>query len=311
MIKYCGRTYHLRGIEVNGSIDMKDGEIMNIQKLSFDKWAFVIDENDELCISYDDIVKARITNNNITSNLHCERYFMVQPVNVDNCVGMFVSNTTRFYNKDITQRPTKDESSPTIYLSDKPYDPTIIGVIHSYEKYERINTIGNFQSVEDQDDDINRVLVINKGTTSIWVCDVNGALANGDYITTAGVIGYGMKQPDSVKCNHTGPKITQDCNFTPGFMVLQRPVSFDDSGPVYEPITTPGQDIITDVEYETKYIDLNGNIKTHKQFMNEMKKLAKGSSIFECENKNIIKEDLIFHPSRTILRAARVGCCFI
>ena len=311
MIKYCGKTYHLRGIEVDGNINMKDGEIMNLQKLSFDKWAFVIDENEELCITYDDSVKLRITNTNIPSDLYCERYFMIQPVNVDDCIGMFVSSSSQFYNKDISQRPTTEEAQPTIFLSNKPYDPTIVGVIYSYEKYERINTIGNIQTTEEQNDDINRVLVVNKGTTSVLVCDVNGNFSNGDYITTSGVAGYGMRQPDFIKCNYTGPKITQNCNFNPGFILLQKPVSFDDTGPVFEPVTTPTDDVITDVEYEIKYIDLEGNPKTKKQFIKELTKLAKGKEIYEPGKEGVILEELLFNPSRTILRVARVGCCFI
>ena len=46
------------------------------------------------------------------------------------------------------------------------------------------------------------------------VCNVNGNLENGDYITTSAIEGLGMKQDDDLLHNYTVAKITQDENFT-------------------------------------------------------------------------------------------------
>ena len=45
------------------------------------------------------------------------------------------------------------------------------------------------------------------------MCNINGNLENGDYITTCEVPGYGMLQDDDLLHNYTVAKITQDCTF--------------------------------------------------------------------------------------------------
>lgn len=307
MIKNYSKSVHENGMIVRGGIDMQDGVIKNLNRLCLNNWSFELNDQDELCINYGDEVKARITNNNeITINLHHERYFMVQPVNVDKCISLLVSNMTRYYNLDITQRPTSQALS-TIYLSSRPYDPTIIGIIVGYEKYERTLIHGNIESVHEQEDDLNRVLVTSQGTATVWICDVNGDLKNGDYITSSGIAGYGMAQNDDLKHNYTVCKITQNCDFKPGFIIMEKPIDFDSNGPIYESIKGIDSDIITDVEYEMKYINLDGKVVTVKEFTNDLQKLSENGQIYE--DKEIIPE-LLLHPERTIFRAAKVGCCF-
>lgn len=51
------------------------------------------------------------------------------------------------------------------------------------------------------------------GEGGIWVCNVNGNLENGDYITTCEAPGLGMKQDDDLLHNYTVAKITMDCDF--------------------------------------------------------------------------------------------------
>lgn len=324
MINHLSKTVHRNGIIVIGGIDMQDGVIENLNRLSLDRWSFDLNEEGELCINYDDEVKARITNNNeITINLHCERYFMVQPVNVDRCIGLLVSNLPRYYNLDITQRATNRQALPSIYLTAKPYDPAIIGVIVDYEKYERTYNVGNISSVSHQEDDLNRVLVTNRGTSAIWVCDINGYLKNGEYITSSGIPGYGMRQEDDVKHNYTIGKMTQECNFNPGFILMEKPVDFDENGPIYEPIKSVNQDIITDVEYEMKYINIDGKEVTLHDFTNDLQSIAgdgedlyifsedqtKGRETKGRETREL-RPDLLEHPNRTIFRTAKVGCSF-
>lgn len=308
MIRHLGKTIHENGIVVEGSIDMRNGVITNLNKLSLNKWSLELNENGELCINHDKEVKARITNNNeITINLNCERYFMVQPINVDKCIGLVVSNLPRYYNMDITQRPST-QALPSIYLSNKPYDSTVIGVIVSYEKYERTITTGNIESVSQQEDDLNRVLVASQGTAAIWVCDVNGSFLNGDYITTSGIPGYGMRQDDDIKHNYTLSKITQNCDFQPGILILEKPVDFDEEGPVYEQIRSINNDVISDVEYESRYVNIDGKEVSVRDFVNDLQKLAGDDDIY-ISGKDI-RLDLLTHPERSIFRAAKVGCIF-
>ena len=59
-----------------------------------------------------------------------------------------------------------------------------------------------------------RPLTINSlGEGAIWVCDINGALENGDYITSSLIPGVGMLQNDDLLHNYTVAKITMDCSF--------------------------------------------------------------------------------------------------
>ena len=54
------------------------------------------------------------------------------------------------------------------------------------------------------------------GEGGIWICNVNGNLENGDFITTCEIPGYGMKQDDDLLHNYTVAKITCNCDFTLG-----------------------------------------------------------------------------------------------
>jgi hypothetical protein len=65
-----------------------------------------------------------------------------------------------------------------------------------------------------------RVEINSVGEGAMWVCDANGALESGDFVTTCVVPGYGQKQNEFMLCNFTVAKITMDCDFNP----LQQPV---------------------------------------------------------------------------------------
>jgi hypothetical protein len=114
-------------------------------------------------------------------------------------------------------KPSIDESLPTIMLSSTRKDKKVYGVISSLEdpsETTRQYNIGIFGSIlEKNGQDDNRVIVNSVGEGAIWVCNINGNLENGDYITTCEVSGLGMKQDDDLLHNYTVAKITQDCVF--------------------------------------------------------------------------------------------------
>ena len=62
------------------------------------------------------------------------------------------------------------------------------------------------------------------GEGSIWVCNKNSNLENGDYISSSSVPGYGMKQTlnEGILTNYTVAKITSDCNFSLTKIVKQK-----------------------------------------------------------------------------------------
>ena len=58
-----------------------------------------------------------------------------------------------------------------------------------------------------------RLIINSVGEGGIWVCNSNGNIENGDYITSSNYLGYGEKQDDDLLHNYTVGKATMDCNF--------------------------------------------------------------------------------------------------
>jgi len=58
-----------------------------------------------------------------------------------------------------------------------------------------------------------RMIINSVGEGGIWVCNSNGNIENGDYITSSNYLGYGEKQDDDLLHNYTVAKATISCNF--------------------------------------------------------------------------------------------------
>jgi hypothetical protein len=89
----------------------------------------------------------------------------------------------------------KDENSP------KPYREWTNGKITSFLRYEEGDE---------------RIWINSLGEGAVMVCNMNGNLENGDYITTSAIEGLGMKQDDDLLHNYTVAKVTQDVTFLYG-----------------------------------------------------------------------------------------------
>lgn len=293
-------SYHLKGIEVvDGKINLNDGLIEGVSCLCIGDWSLEIGQEGDLIIKNDDIIQAMISNDNLSyiSDLRYERVFMIEPININESKGLLVSNTGQFYNYDLSQNPTENYSQPMIKLSCKDNDPCVMGVILDCEKYSREYTQGAFKTVCSQDDEVNRVFVNNKGSGVVWVCDKNGNFHNGDYITTSSIPGYGMKQSDNINRNYTFAKITHKCNFNPKNIVLQKPVDFDEDGPIYEPIYNTEGDTITDLEYQIKYVTKDGVKTNRKAYEKDIQRLLSvgipSEEIMKSEFRKIFKCSLV------------------
>ena len=108
-----------------------------------------------------------------------------------------------------------DESLPKVSLANKRNDKKVFGVISEVEQQQekRKYSIGRFASVYKKRENDHRLIINSLGEGGIWVCNINGNLENGDYITSCEVPGYGMKQDLDDLANYTVAKITCDCNF--------------------------------------------------------------------------------------------------
>lgn len=130
-------------------------------------------------------------------------------------VGKIVCASGIYNNIDGTSKPNITNTHPTILLSSKRNEKTVYGVVAGFEKpgSEREFGDGLMAMLVSKDPLDNRVIINSLGEGGIWVCNINGNLENGDYITTCEIPGLGMKQDTEMLCNYTVAKITQDCNF--------------------------------------------------------------------------------------------------
>ena len=129
----------------------------------------------------------------------------------DNIVKPGFENT---HNKNT---PNIDESLPKIILSNIEKDKRVFGVVSEIEDPndpDRTHKVGKFKTIHYKD--TSRIIVNSLGEGAIAVCDYNGNLENGDYITTSPISGIGMKQDDDLLHNYTVAKITEDCDFSSG-----------------------------------------------------------------------------------------------
>jgi len=93
---------------------------------------------------------------------------------------------------------TIEDALPQIELSRKKKDKRIFGVLGDKR---RSNSRAE------------RLIINSVGEGAIWVCNSNGNIENGDYITSSDYLGYGEKQDDDLLHNYTVAKATMDCEF--------------------------------------------------------------------------------------------------
>ena len=130
-------------------------------------------------------------------------------------IGLIVRADGTYTNLDNGESPTINDSLCNIELTTSENDKRVFGVISSKEDNSngRRFSTGNFVSIYEDTDNIERTFINSLGEGSVWVSNINGNLENGDLITTSNIPGYGMKQNDDLQRNYTLGKITQDCDF--------------------------------------------------------------------------------------------------
>jgi len=149
---------------------------------------------------------------NFTGQHRCDS----QDFNPRESIGLIVVSTGKYNNLIELDRPTINESLPVVTLSSRRNQKSSFGVLSDEEDRNggpREYSHGNFVSVFHDEEKINRSIVNSLGEGAVWVCDINGNLENGDYITTCEIPGHGMRQDDDLLHNYTVAKITQDCTF--------------------------------------------------------------------------------------------------
>ena len=145
----------------------------------------------------------------------------------ENHVGLIVKSSGNYVNISGNLQPSINESLPICSLVNTDNDPSVFGVISDKEDTENDRTTGSgsFKSVSKKKYTNEQRLYINSlGEGSMWVCNKNGDLVNGDYITSCTIPGYGAKQTteSGTLKNYTVAKITCDCDFPLTQIVKQK-----------------------------------------------------------------------------------------
>lgn len=131
-------------------------------------------------------------------------------------LGKIVVSCGTYCNFDSTNSVSINESLPIIKMSNSRNQKNVFGVISSENEEDvRTHSIGAFVSVYSKPFlEEGRVVVNSIGEGAVWVCNINGNLENGDYVTTCEIPGHGMKQDEDILMNYTVAKITCDCDFS-------------------------------------------------------------------------------------------------
>ena len=144
---------------------------------------------------------------------------------ISNYIGLIVSSAdvgyysvnpitkAKYVNKSAI---TITESLPIIKLSRVYKDKSVWGVItnNANENYNPDGSISYDNSQEWGSNLEDRIRVNGLGEGAIWVCNANGNIENGDYITSCTVPGYGTRQDTEFLANYTVAKATCSVIFT-------------------------------------------------------------------------------------------------
>ena len=211
---------------------------------------------------------------------------------VDNYEGLIVcSNKNEYISMSEGLVKGKDailqnESLPLVSLCSREKDKTCFGVISSAEDSEmRTDKYGCFVSVFGKEKGDTRIYINSVGEGAIWVCNKNGKLEAGDYITTSSVVGYGQKQKDDILHNYTVAKITMDCDFNPPLqpkkiLLKENGENVLDSNGLIQWTDQLDEDgeIVYEEKYKIRYVDKDGNIISKEEYDERVE----GGNVFIC-----------------------------
>ena len=132
-------------------------------------------------------------------------------------VGLIVRANGTF-NNEATKHV--NDCHPDVILTNTNNDKAVFGVVTNYDQNENPASTTTYADHEARpfnfanDLPTSKIRVNSGGEGMLYVCDINGNLANGDYITSCTCPGYGMRQDDDILHSYTVGKITQDCDFS-------------------------------------------------------------------------------------------------
>jgi hypothetical protein len=212
--------------------------------------------------------------------------------------GLLVETTSRYMNfasskAEYALKPTLDDSVPIVTLSKQDKSKKVFGVIsiafdNIYNPHLRHGF--NYEPIYQNE---NRYEINSIGEGGIWICNKNGPLENGDFITSSTVPGYGMVQDDDLNHNYTVGKITCDCDFSLTKVKQSELVytldasdnkilTYDEKGHVqYKDLVDESGNVIYDYPLFTRFVQADGTI-LEDQTTYESKKAANEEVYIAC-----------------------------
>ena len=205
-------------------------------------------------------------------------------------IGYIVSSTKKYlsmnskYNsKNMKQNIDKDSNDclPIVELTSYKNDKNVFGVISKIEDYDseiREQSAGAFVSSYLKEKFDRRLHISGVGEGFVWVCDFNGELEAGDYISSSPIKGIAMRQDDDLQHSYTVGKLTTDCDFNPKSIPLEilshtivdgkTVYENDENGNyIYEYDKDLSGNILYDYEYEMKYVKLDGTFTDESEYI--------------------------------------------
>lgn len=114
--------------------------------------------------------------------------------------------------------PTLTEAHIKVQVCESSYSKRVYGVYSPYDfvmqnpSEEEGTPIYNI--IVPQTTEVDKIGYVSAGGEGqIWVCNINGIIENGDYITSSIIPGIGMKQDDDLRHNYSIFKSAFDCDF--------------------------------------------------------------------------------------------------
>ena len=186
-----------------------------------DKWAIGMNSSSSLNFYYGTAEKGWIANGTSVSAIDFTGQHRSSTNNtninnnINNYIGLIVYSTGTYNNLNGSNIYI-NEALPEVELTNLAQDKRVFGVISNREDensnrhYEQGSFVSVFEKIEGDE----RLIINSLGEGMVWVCNKNGNLENGDYITSSSVVGYGQIQNDDLLHNYTVAKITQNCDFS-------------------------------------------------------------------------------------------------
>lgn len=213
----------------------------------------------------------------------------------------YLSMNSIYHSSNISRNIDKRtwDMLPVVDLTNKQYDKTVFGVIAYIEKddtFTRTNGESIFQECFGKQKYDRRLKIAGCGEGGIWVCNYNGNIQKGDYLTSSPIPGIGMKQNDDIVHNYTVGKSTLNCDFNPQIIPVSRLKAKD----VFDLYNNYEQDNNSNYIYTNLY---NSNNEQVFEYEYEVKNILLDGTIVESSNIN-------YEIDSNIYKMAFIGCTY-